>query len=189
MCIKYVGRVKQSTNIGYYSHRHSKHLYQHCLPLPKKTKKTPQKPTHPKKTNSFLKIFCCLTRQDTRVSKALSISFAQLVAHSSSALMCSQNLCLLLTSSNYLTTVPALRSPSRAPSLCSVLSLYSSYFPQSQLQCQQQFTFYDKASCTFPSLAPFQSQVPPASAVYMATTVTTRVGVIYYLCHWFNVRP
>lgn len=84
-------------------------------------------------------------------------------------------------------TIAALRGPSRTASLCSVLfRVYSSYLPESQLQCHQQFIFYAKASCTFSSLAAFQSRVLPASSVYMATTVTTRVGVIYYLCHQLN---
>lgn len=60
-CIKFAGRMKQSTNIGYYSYRPSKHLCQHCL-LPPHSLKTHNKNKHRSKKNSFLKIFCCLTR-------------------------------------------------------------------------------------------------------------------------------
>lgn len=93
-----------------------------------------------------------------------------------------RNAYLLLTSSNHLLTVAALHSPSRTANLCSMLScVYPSYLSESQLQCDQQFMFYAKASCTFPIRLLFSMKCCQLLPCTRLTTVTTMTGVIYYL--------
>lgn len=72
-CMKFVSCMKESTNIGYNSHRHSKHLYQLA---------------HKKTPTTFLK-YSAGSQDVLSVSKAWSAWFAQSVVNSSSALTCS----------------------------------------------------------------------------------------------------